>query len=710
MSTGVVAHDPTSPTPDVQTPNTGIKNADEIITLALAYGLTVTVETTVRKDITSYLVRFAIPVPTAYAATELGRAIAADTLSMLWTKQNRKGTRGRLEEAAVQGAASSSKLRTVRELAAAVENQGRRSNKYARDAAPFPDDVVDVLHAVFLDGRQVHPGISAAHVRTIVKNRRFKGHLVHQDSDKAICIDNRRYAPVTVLGPTPNDVVDAPYAVYDSHNDRHKDITAADVRHMITLRREAGYSSDQSDDGTITAAGIRFVPQLAAGKRQHVRTVNGGTPVGVSTRDALVPRPAAEVLAADPIPAGVSVLEGMPGREIAREELRTPSGVLAHTDYVVQLRDVDCWILPNHDDQADITRRGVATVQRRVLDNGPGRARTSLDTDGTVYVSDGRQAARYIPAALIADYSADRCPGCDTPYATNGDGPCTGGRSVPTEAHQAHEVKARARAVKFAGEWWAAQHTEEPTDEALHAAFANCGKPPRLELYPAIREAIAAEMPPAAAAPLFAALAAYEAVRDASLSESPRDLHTVACHLETLPLAAPVGLHPKLRAARDAAEEAWEGLRTVEGRTSRAAARDKARAAIERARAAILAVEPRAEQMRGTYVPATAEDIRAATRAYLATLGTPEELAAIETGTPSIRVDCCPTLPTGKQVFVRITAGVDSPMGRIPAHPPVTQHTPRLDGRLNAEDNARKALHHLFRVDVPVQYAGLRRV
>lgn len=136
------------------------------------------------------------------------------------------------------------------------------------------------------------------------------------------------------------------------------------------------------------------------------------------------PRPAAEVLGADPIPADSSVLESMPGREITRDELRTPADVLAHTKYVVQIRDASRWILPNHDDGADITRGGVAMVQRRMLDRAPGHARTTLDTDGTVYVSNGRQAARYIPAALIADHSTDICPGCGTAYATNGDGPC----------------------------------------------------------------------------------------------------------------------------------------------------------------------------------------------------------------------------------------------------------------------------------------------
>ncbi|MGW2109922.1 hypothetical protein [Streptomyces sp. NPDC001948] len=599
---------------------TGIKNADEIIKLGRAYGLTVTVETTGREILTSYVVRFAIPVPVAYAGTELGRTIAGDTVALLWTKAKKKGARGCLVDATVWSVVSHRKVRTLREVTAAVERLGHDSNKYARDAAPLPEDVIDALHAVFVDGRQVHPGIPAAHVRTIVKNQRFRGWTFHQDAENAICIEDRRYVPVIVTGPTPDDVVDAPHAVYDSHNDRHKDIPAADVRHMIARRHDAGQSSHQSDNGTITAAGIRFVPQSAgapaAEERMHVRIVNDGPSVLIPTREALaeinaammqplvkrtvkrmsvskstahivyrdgrtvylrpatpgdtfptpqrptdaeltgpidaelsayyaetfaaiadntaIPvradmvrpgmdviaahlgenrtigtitayagpgapwvrvswttrnhndsvmgdrgtyppdmhlmitresldavfgptpaatvaaeRPALEVLAADPIPAGASVLKGMPGREITHEELRTAGDVLPHTDYVVQLRNSGAWILPNHDDQADMTRGHVATALRLAFHRSQGPARATLDSDGTIYVSNGYQAARYIPAARIADYSADFCPGCHTPYATNGDGPCTGGRSVPAREARTENVQEPAIPASF---------------------------------------------------------------------------------------------------------------------------------------------------------------------------------------------------------------------------------------------------------------------
>lgn len=190
-------------------------------------------------------------------------------------------------------------------------------------------------------------------------------------------------------------------------------------------------------------------PAPAPAERQHVRTVNGDTPEPVDTRDALaeetsIPaaRPAAEVLAADPIPAQVSVLEGMPGREITREELRTlrtPREVLAHDAYIVQLRDAGAWTLPNHDDGAEMDCGQVAHVLRRTLDSAPGRARTSLDTDGTVYTSNGRRAARFIPVERFARYTPGQCPGCHTWYTENGDGPCTGGRSsAPREAGAEH--------------------------------------------------------------------------------------------------------------------------------------------------------------------------------------------------------------------------------------------------------------------------------
>ncbi|MFF1701254.1 hypothetical protein [Streptomyces sp. NPDC058252] len=135
------------------------------------------------------------------------------------------------------------------------------------------------------------------------------------------------------------------------------------------------------------------------------------------------PRPAAEVLGADPIPADTSVLVGMPGDRIGRDGVRL-SEALTGEAYVVQLRSKGVWILPNHDDSAHVTRGQVVGAAERVRRSAPDHARASVDTDGTLYVSNGWQSARYIPATLFEGYRADTCPGCGTAYATNGDGPC----------------------------------------------------------------------------------------------------------------------------------------------------------------------------------------------------------------------------------------------------------------------------------------------
>jgi hypothetical protein len=126
---------------------------------------------------------------------------------------------------------------------------------------------------------------------------------------------------------------------------------------------------------------------------------------------------------------------------------------------------------------------------------------------------------------------------------------------------------------------------------------------------------------------------------------------------------------------------------------------------VKRAGAVILAIEPHAKQMRGTDMPTTADDIRAAARAYNAVDGAPEELSAIETGTPTVRVWCNSDSGTGWNVTAHFTAGVDTPLGHIPSHPPIVLRFRKFDGRLNAADNARRVLHpKRLRVDVPVQF------
>ncbi|MFE1206386.1 hypothetical protein ACFW5V_32385 [Streptomyces sp. NPDC058762] len=717
------------------TPQTGIKNADELIKLADAYGLTVTVETTPRETITAHVVRLAIPVPAAYAGTELGRAISSDTLTLLWTKPT-KGGRGRLDDATSYGTFSRRKLRTLRMVKASIEGMGRDSQRYARETAPQPEDVVDGPHALHIDGKVRKEGIPADRVRTFVKNRRFNGLHTHQDTDGAIVCDNRRYVPMTPqqnAGPVaeeqsePVDTFAADEAAKllgtlgdattFTHHRTDRDATTSEHTRDRDETLKAIAAEMQGGALGRWAKGVELVLQRSgrtlritpgtrpapADTRQHVRTVNGGAPVLVPTRDALAEmnhammdgkkdvremsevrgharivykdrergtvtlrpataddvapvaaRPAAEVLAADPIPADASVLDAMPGREITRQELRTPSVVLTHTDYVVQLRDAGIWTLPNHDDGCTMTRGQVAHALRSTLDNAPNRARTTRADDGTVYLSNGRQAARYIPAARIADHSADLCPGCDTPYATNGDGPCTGGRSTTTE-----------------------------------------------------QPAPAAPAPAADTTPLFAALAAYEATM---FCTSPRDLDDLARHLHAVSKAAPTADHREILAAQaDVIEGAWEALRTAENLRARNAANDQARAAVDRARAAILTIAPHAHRMHGTDMPDTAEEIKAAAVAYNAVGRTAEDLPAIEAGTPQVRVHCSSDSGTGWHVTATITAGIDTPRGFIPAHPAIVVDFRKRDGRQDAAANARRVFGALFRVDVPVEYVTDRR-
>ncbi|MGW2421468.1 hypothetical protein ACWC0C_19840 [Streptomyces sp. NPDC001709] len=187
------------------------------------------------------------------------------------------------------------------------------------------------------------------------------------------------------------------------------------------------------------------------------------------------------------------------------------------------------------------------------------------------------------------------------------------------------------------------------------------------------------------------------------LDLSPRALHTLACHLEVLPLAAPTRLHPELRAAGDDAEEAWELLRVADNDASRKASHDTARATVSRARAVILTVAPHAARMDGAHMPVTADGIRAAARAYHAAAGAPEELTALETGSPHIRV-LCRSDTGGRSITATLTAGIRTHLGHIPAHPPIVETFFCPEGRTDGATNARMVLHPLLRVDVPVDY------
>ncbi|MER7952020.1 hypothetical protein ABTY59_31980 [Streptomyces sp. NPDC096079] len=685
-------------------PTTGIANADELLELAYAFDLTVDVQTKTTDDgFTSHVVRISIPVPPAYAGTELGRLIAAETLTLLWTRSGRKGSRGRLDDATRFDPTSSRKLRTLREVRDAVEFLGHESTTHARATAPLPEEVVDAPHTVHVDGRQVHPGLPADNVRHVVKTRRAKGWGCHQDETGTIHTDNgRSYVPLV------DQTAGAPATPVDER--RHVRTVDGGTPQIISTRDALAEMND-----AMMKPGQRHVREMsAAGSRARIvyRDAERGTvelrpATAADLTTAPAARPASVVLATDPIPVDGSVLTDMPGESVGPAGVPTRDAV-AHDAYVAQERNGGAWQLPNHDNRAHLTRADVIGATAYVRKSSA-HARVSVDTDGTVYVSNGYQAARYIPASLIADCSADLCPGCSTPYASNGDGPCTGGRSLTPEERQRAAEKDQRRAHAYAGKWWAEQGTDTPTDDALRDAFQHCTKPPRPKLYPAIRDAIAASTPPVAAAPLFAAHAAYESVMHAT-SLAPSDIQDVAHQLEELRRAAPRRLHAQIHAAAVAADAAWPLIKTAGSLAERNAAYDQARDAVTRARAAILAVAPRAHRMHGTDLPATDTAIRAAARAYNAYGSTSDELIGTEYGPAVVRVRCRSDRGSGWTVTAVITAGVNAPFGFLPAHPPLVVKFTRKDGRLDPAESARRLIGPMFKVDVPVEYENDRRV
>ncbi|MFF4057650.1 hypothetical protein ACFYZ0_18075 [Streptomyces sp. NPDC001708] len=225
------------------------------------------------------------------------------------------------------------------------------------------------------------------------------------------------------------------------------------------------------------------------------------------------------------------------------------------------------------------------------------------------------------------------------------------------------------------------------------------------------RPAPAEETSPAApdTTTLYAALAAYESAVHASLSSAPRDLTNLDRHLLTLGKISAPEHHLEILETRADLEEAWEALRTAGNLRARNAAHDQARAAVKRARAVILAVAPRAHRMHGTDMPGTAEEIRVAALAFNAVDATPEELSAVATGTPTVRVQCRSDSGLGWTVTATITAGLDSPIGYAPAHPPIVVTFRKRDGREDAAENTRRVLGSRFRVAVPVEYIRDRR-
>ncbi|GAA5070509.1 hypothetical protein [Streptomyces similanensis] len=695
-----------------QQPQTGIKNADELLTLARAYNLTVTIDTKQGESLTSHVVNIAIPVPAAHKGTELGRTIAAETLTLLWTKPTRKGTRGRLDDATTYSVDGSRKLRTLRAVTNAVDFMGREAAKYAREAAPLPEDVIDapfpVQPAPAADPyNALQSSLSAADMSSAVydvtatKGDAVSGCPAQEGKRLALAVGIKHGMGARTEGDADLFTVD------------WRGVEGGPGEIVHTFRRRTETTEE--------------TPAPAADERQHVRITNDGPAEIIPTRQALD-----EINAAKMQPEVKRTVKRMSASKstahIVYRDGRTVYLRPATPDDVFPTpteRPTDAELTGEID--AELAAYYAETFQA-VADGSALPVRADMIQPGMDVIHAHMDETRTINA--VTSYVGPGAPWVRPTWTFRSHDESTTGSTFPPEMHlmvtrasldtvfgpapvedadpaAPVDEKTRHWAEGFAAKWWAEQNTGEPTNAALAAVFAHTVKPPKQEAYPLIREAITALTPPAAAAPLFAAHAAREAAEKAT-DLAPASLHRLVNHLEALPLAAPPARHVRLRAARDTAEGAWESLRAARNLPAKTAARSAAKDAIVRARAAILAVQPHASRMHGTDMPATADEIRAAALAYTAVGGTPDERSAIVTGTPKVLVRCASDSGTGGNVTAEITAGVDSPLGHIPAHPPIVLTFRKTDDRENARVNAYRAIGRRFLVGVPVEYTDHR--
>lgn len=220
----------------------------------------------------------------------------------------------------------------------------------------------------------------------------------------------------------------------------------------------------------------------------------------------------------------------------------------------------------------------------------------------------------------------------------------------------------------------------------------------------------------------FLAIAAYEGT--VRLTNHPGDnaIDRLRGHLLALGPYADPALHLAIvdaEADLEAAQIAYghaEELTGLDGIHAETHADWLLGTAVKDARAVILAIEPTAAQMRGTDMPVTPDSIRAAAHKYLQLNGSAEEHTAIETGTPIVEVWCRSSTGLGRVITARITAGVRSDIGFVPAHPAFLLKFNRLDGRLGPADNAHRLLirkdpakAYLRVADVPVLIDDDRR-
>ncbi|CAM5238081.1 hypothetical protein [Streptomyces griseomycini] len=506
--------------------------------------------------------------------------------------------------------------------------------KQPRHLMPFPEDVVDAPHTLYIDGVPRREGIPAARIRTIVNNRRFAGRPVEQDATGAIICDTRRYAPQRA---------------------------AEEVPTVREQQREALARIQAKADAQRAEHRAEMDDRIAAEHQEH----GAPAPAAVQARiDARTP---------DRTPAR-RVLEGLVVTHDGTATGSTPSNA-AHPNVVAARAALDNMAAATMTEHHDVTEPTGDEVNVR------GYLVQPREGDRVaVYWLEGGRIVRHDdpafgPSLDCLSYRLE-CRGWTVEPMLRS--------SLCVFAHRPAEEQRPA--------------VEAHQDVAAGGVAAEVGR----------RVLAEAGESPADSATLFVALAAYESTVQARLTINDESLTLVARHL--LEFSADHAQHAQIMAAYRAVDDARSALEDATGLTARAEARKAAIAAVEQARTVILSVAPRAHRMHGTDMPATAPDIRAAALAYNAVESTREELSAIVTGTPKVRVHCASDSGTGWSITATITAGVDTPQGMfIPAHPPLVVKFPRRDGREDAAVNTHRVISSRFLVGVPVEYVTDRR-
>ncbi|MFE2723871.1 hypothetical protein [Kitasatospora sp. NPDC059327] len=146
---------------------------------------------------------------------------------------------------------------------------------------------------------------------------------------------------------------------------------------------------------TPRAAGHGRIPQHPEQADQHAAQPVTTLPGAVLRLQAPPPafQPADDT---DLIPPGRSVFDTMPGRPLNHRTLWKAPADMPRGDYLIELRNGPRWEQPPRDSPQTLSRGRVLRIVREHMESAP-LTRASITDTGTVYISTGALAARYLP-------------------------------------------------------------------------------------------------------------------------------------------------------------------------------------------------------------------------------------------------------------------------------------------------------------------------